>query len=148
MGRIELAVSAVGRWSESRHVRAEVARRAGCDLQPSELRLLEHFALVAPMRISDIADCMGIDISTASLQLRRLRSERLVERIRDESDLRVTLIAITEAGRDVVARVRAARRALLAEVFAGTDAAELDRAAEVLLRVQAHMLAGAAAPHV
>lgn len=142
LARLEVAVFALVRWSESRHVRGEVARRSGCDLPSSELRLLEHFDSAEPMRVSDVAECMHVDISTVSLQLRRLRAERLVERILDPADRRVSRIAVTAEGRATVARVRAARRALLDEVLAGTGPAELDQAADVLLRVQEHMLEG------
>jgi DNA-binding MarR family transcriptional regulator len=142
LGRLEVGLSAFARWNDSKHIRAEVASRTGCDLAPSELRLLEHFDLSEPMRISDIAECLRLDVSTTSLQLRQLRREHLVEAIQDERDRRVTLIAITPAGRVTVARVRAARRALLAEVLADVPAADVGNAAEVLLLVQEHMLAG------
>ncbi|MEV1172656.1 MarR family transcriptional regulator [Nonomuraea sp. NPDC049784] len=142
LARLEVAMSAVVRWSESKHVKAEVARRSGWDLPSSELRLLEHFDVAEPMRISDIAECMHVDMSTVSLQLRRLRSDHLVTRIPDPHDRRVTLIAITDAGRAALARVRAARRDLLCDVLADTDPAELGQAADVLLRVQEHMLGG------
>ncbi|GAA1771056.1 MarR family winged helix-turn-helix transcriptional regulator [Nonomuraea sp. AD125B] len=142
LARLEVAVSAVVRWSESRPVKAEVARRSGCDLSGSELRLLEHFDVAEPMRVSDIAECLNIDMSTVSLQLRRLRADGLVTRIPDPNDRRVSLIAITDAGRAAVAQVRATRRDLLQDILSGTDPAELDRAADVLLRVQEHMLDG------
>ncbi|MGW0801516.1 MarR family winged helix-turn-helix transcriptional regulator [Nonomuraea sp. NPDC002799] len=142
LARLEVAVSAVVRWSESRHVKAEVARRSGCDLSGSELRLLEHFDLAEPMRVSDIAECLHVDLSTVSLQLRRLRADSLVTRIPDPDDRRVTLIAITDAGRATVAQVRAARRDLLGDVLSTTDPAELGQAADVLLGVQQRMLEG------
>lgn len=143
MARFEAGVSALVRWSESNHIRLAVARRSGCDLASSELRLLEHFDLVAPMRVSDVAECLHVDVSTVSIQLRRLRQERLVEGLPDGSDGRVTLVSITAEGRVVMARVRAARRELLGEVFAQLPAAELEQAARVLLLVQQHMLGDA-----
>ncbi|MBE1592253.1 helix-turn-helix domain-containing protein [Nonomuraea angiospora] len=57
-----------------------MARRSGCDLPGSELRLLEHFDVAEPMRVSDIAERLHIDMSTVSLQLRRLRTDGLVVR--------------------------------------------------------------------
>ncbi|MFE1319543.1 MarR family winged helix-turn-helix transcriptional regulator [Kitasatospora phosalacinea] len=143
LARLETALSALVRWSESRHVRAEVARLAGYDLPSSALRLLEHFAAAGPMRVSDIAECLRIDVSTASLQLRRLRADALVVRRTDPSDGRSGVIAITEEGRLVLARVRAARCGLLAEVFGATPPDQLGRAADVLGLVQEHMLAAA-----
>jgi DNA-binding MarR family transcriptional regulator len=143
LARLEAGVSALVRWSESNRIRLAVARQSGCDLASSELRLLEHFDLVAPMRISAVADCLHVDVSTVSIQLRRLRQDRLVEGWQDGSDRRVTLVSITDEGRAVLARVRTARRALLGEVFAQLPAAEMEQAAAVLLLVQQHMLGDA-----
>ncbi|HEY0453431.1 MarR family winged helix-turn-helix transcriptional regulator [Actinophytocola sp.] len=140
--RLETGLSALVRWNESKHIRHEVAARSGCELQSSELRLLEHFDLSEPMRISDIAECMRIDISTVSLQLRPLRRDGLVDATPCDRDRRVTLIGITAKGRATVAKVRAARRELLAEVFTDVPADDLEKAADVLLVVQEHMLAG------
>ncbi|GAA2093199.1 MarR family transcriptional regulator [Kitasatospora saccharophila] len=144
LARLELALSALVRWSESKHIRTEVARRSGCDMPSSALRLLEHFEAAGPMRVSDIAECLRIDISTASLQLRRLRADALVSRRTDPADGRSGLIAITPEGSRALARVRAARCDLLAETFGATPPDQLGRAADVLGLVQEHMLAAAA----
>ncbi|WP_052397592.1 MarR family winged helix-turn-helix transcriptional regulator [Streptomyces sp. NRRL F-5123] len=144
LARLEAALSAVVRWSESKYTRAEVARLSGCDVPPSALRLLEHFDVAGAMRVSDIADCLRIDISTVSLQLRRLKADGLVSRLPDPADARSGVIAITSQGRDALARVRAARCELLAGAFAPAAPEELGRAADTLLRVQEHMLAAMA----
>ncbi len=142
LARLEVGLSALVRWNESKHIRTELAARSGHDLPPSEWRLLEHFDLAEPMRISDVADCLHIDVSTVSLQLRQLRRLQLVKAVQDTRDKRATLISITPAGRSALATVRAARRELLAEVFADVPPSELGAAADVLIVVQEHMLAG------
>ncbi|RKE17839.1 DNA-binding MarR family transcriptional regulator [Streptomyces sp. TLI_171] len=133
-------MSALVRWSESRHVRAEVARVVGRDLPASALRLLEHFEAAGAMRVSAVAECLHIDVSTASLQLRGLRSDGLVSRTADPADGRSGVVAITAEGRSVLARVRAVRCELLAQALGSASPGEWGRAAEVLLRVQQHML--------
>ncbi|OAA23649.1 transcriptional regulator [Frankia sp. EI5c] len=140
--RLEAGIAAVARWSESRHIRMEIARRSGCALPPSELRLLEFFDLVEPLRISHVAECLQIDVSTVSIQLRQLRERHLVEAIPVEGDRRAVLIAITAEGRETVGRVRSARRDLLWTVFAETPDDQLEQVASLLLRVQEHMLDG------
>lgn len=139
---LEIAISALVRWSESKYIRAAVARRSGCDIAPSMIRMLEHFDLSGPMRVSEVAHCLGINISTASLQLRPLKQKQLVDRSSEPLDGRISTISITPKGRDVLARVRTARQELLAEAFGDTPAAEIERAAATLLRVQDVMLAG------
>jgi DNA-binding MarR family transcriptional regulator len=141
LARLEVALSALVRWSESKHIRSEVARRSDCDLQPGLMRLLEHFDVAGPMRVSDIADCLHIDISTVSLQLRELVRDGLVKRMPDGRDRRVALIVITVEGQAAVARVRVARQELLADVFGRVRPDELEQAAGVLIQVQEHMLA-------
>ncbi|MFC1411849.1 MarR family winged helix-turn-helix transcriptional regulator [Streptacidiphilus sp. N1-12] len=142
LARLEVALSALVRWSESKHTRAEVARRSGADIPPSALRLLEHFDAAGAMRVSDIADCLRIDISTVSLQLRQLKADALVSRHRDPADGRSGVIAISPEGRRVLQRIRAARCELLAEALTQASPGELDRAADVLIQLQDHMLAG------
>lgn len=146
LARLEVALSALVRWSESKHTRAEVARLAGHDIPSSALRLLEHFDAAGEMRVSEIADCLRIDVSTVSLQLRRLKADGLVARSADPADARSHLIAITSEGRRVLALVRAARRDLLAEALGPASPADLGHAADLLLRVQQHMLAAGADP--
>jgi DNA-binding MarR family transcriptional regulator len=135
-------MSALVRWSESRHIRSEVSRRSRCTIAPSALRLLEHFDIAGPMRVKDIADCLSIDISTASLQLRELKDQGLARRSKDPSDGRVGVISITAKGRSSLQRVRAARRDLLEELFADVSPDRLSDTADLLLLVQQHMLDG------
>ncbi|WP_344668324.1 MarR family winged helix-turn-helix transcriptional regulator [Catenulispora yoronensis] len=142
LARLEVALSALVRWSESKYTRAEVVRRSGADIPASALRLLEHFDVAGAMRVSDIAECLRIDISTVSLQLRQLKADSLVSRHRDPSDGRSGVIAITPHGREVLERVRAARRELLAEAFTQVTPDELGQAADILMQVQDRMLAG------
>jgi DNA-binding MarR family transcriptional regulator len=141
LARLEIALSALVRWSESKYTRAEVARRSGSDIPPSAMRLLEHFDVAGAMRVSDIAECLRIDISTVSLQLRQLKADKLVSRHRDPADGRSGVIAITPHGRRVLERVRAARRDLLAQTFTQVTPDELGQAADVLIQIQDHMLA-------
>jgi DNA-binding MarR family transcriptional regulator len=141
LARLEVALSALVRWSESKHIRSEVARRSGYDIQPGLMRLLEHFDIAGPMRVSSIAECLQIDVSTVSLQLRQLAKDGLVSRVADDRDRRVALIVITVDGRAAVAAVRAVRRELLAEIFTRIRPVEIEQAAAVLIQVQEHMLA-------
>jgi DNA-binding MarR family transcriptional regulator len=142
LARLEVALSAMVRWIESKYTRAEVARRSGSDIPPSALRLLEHFDVTGAMRVSDIAECLHIDISTVSLQLRQLKADRLVSRHRDPTDGRSGVIAITPHGRSVLKSIRAARCELLAEAFTQASPDQLGQAADVLIQVQERMLAG------
>jgi DNA-binding MarR family transcriptional regulator len=144
LAELEAAAAALVRWSESRHIRDEVTRRARSPLAPSSLRLLEHFDVAGPMRVKDMAECLEIDISTASLQLRDLKRLELVTREKDPHDGRAGVITITEKGRRLLGRVRSARCHLLGEVFGDIPDEQILQAARTLQLVQQRMLEGMA----
>jgi DNA-binding MarR family transcriptional regulator len=52
-----------------------------------------------PMRVSAIARYAGIRVPSATEQVIKLEAAGLVERLGDESDARVVLVALTDAGR-------------------------------------------------
>jgi DNA-binding MarR family transcriptional regulator len=61
------------------------------------------------VRGGDLAERFGLDKSTISRQIAQLESLGLIERVTDPCDKRARLINITDAGRDLVGRLRAAR---------------------------------------
>jgi len=75
------------------------------------------FRLVeGPARLSDLAQKVGIDISTLSRQVHHLEASGLVARTVVEEDRRAALLAVTDKGRDLVRRIRAAKRAAITEI--------------------------------
>jgi len=147
MRRLELAVSALVRWIESRPIRARIAQRAGVELGSSAVGLLEHLQTAGPMRVSDIAECHAVDTSTATVRVQSLQRDGLVDRTADPDDGRVSMIAISPGGRAAVERLRAARRELLREVFGDAEVEDLEHAAALIGRIEQRILAavGAAA---
>ena len=95
------------------------------------------------MRISDVAECLQVDVSTVSLQLRRLRRDQLVETSADERDRRTTVIALSARGIELLAQVREARRVLLAEALGDLPPSALEPVSDALLLLQDTMVAGA-----
>jgi DNA-binding MarR family transcriptional regulator len=139
IGQLELGVSVLARWIGSRHVRARIAQESGLDLSPVAIRLLEHLLVAGPMRVSEIAECEQVDKSTATVRVQALQRAGLVERAPEALDARVSVIAISKQGRAAVARLRAARRLLLQELFEDADADELQRLGVLLQGIQVHM---------
>lgn len=66
-----------------------------------------------PMRISDLAWHEGVSQPGMTSLVNRLEAAGRAERITDRTDGRATLVRITEAGRRVLARRRAARTEVL-----------------------------------
>ncbi|TAK69381.1 MAG: MarR family transcriptional regulator [Dehalococcoidia bacterium] len=71
-----------------------------------------------PMRVSELAEACGVDISTMSRLVERLECEGLVERARTSDDRRVALIRASAAGREMQHTMGAFRRAALAKLLA------------------------------
>jgi DNA-binding MarR family transcriptional regulator len=77
-----------------------------------------------PCRLTALADHEGISQPSMTGIVSRLELQGLVERQRDPADGRIVLVAITEAGRDVLRRGRAGRVAFLSGLMGALDSAE------------------------
>jgi DNA-binding MarR family transcriptional regulator len=127
-----------------RLVIARTARRlrqeAGEDLSPSQAAALATIERHGPLTPSELADRERVKRPTATRVIARLEASGLVDRTRDPQDGRSSLVALTPAGRALVARVRTRKDAYLARRLRELDAEEratLDRAAAILERVLA-----------
>ena len=115
-------------------VKAAVARE-GAGLGHDRSAMLLLFPLMqAPQRPGALAEQCHADPSTISRQVAELVRLGLVRREPDPSDGRASLLAITDAGRQVCERVRTVRRELLAAAVAGWTDAELATFADLLSR--------------
>ena len=104
----------------------------------SALRLIQRHG---PIAVSEIARRLEIDQSNASRQVRSLEEQGLVRRTVDRFDRRVARLAITGAGRRVLAKVRAVALndyAVALEDWSADDRAQL---AELLDRFRVALLA-------
>lgn len=97
--------------------------------------LLVHVAEQAPVRLSDLAESMGLDLSTVSRQARNLVASGLLEKTPDPADGRAALLCLSERGRAVLLRVSAARQDLLATALSGWDESDRDHFLRGLLRL-------------
>ncbi len=75
--------------------------------------------------MSDLSRELRIARPPMSRQLTSLVENRLVERHPDPDDKRATLVSITDAGREALARFDEANTALLGEALAGWSEADL-----------------------
>jgi DNA-binding MarR family transcriptional regulator len=118
-----------------RLVKAAVTREAAPGAGPDRSALLLLFPLMhAPQRPGALAGLSHADPSTISRQVAELVRRELVRREPDPSDGRASLLAITDAGREVCERVRTLRRELLASAVTGWTDAELSTLAALLNR--------------
>jgi DNA-binding MarR family transcriptional regulator len=125
-----------------RHAIARTARRlrqeAGEDLSPSQSAALATIDRHGPLTPSELAERERVKRPTATRVLARLEEAALVDRTRDPQDGRSSLVALTPAGRELLARVRTRKDAYLVRRLRELEAEEratLDRAAAILERV-------------
>lgn len=83
----------------------EQARRAGLDP-------LQHQALIqifgageSTLRVNDVAERLDIAPAFASRLVRELESRELVTRLASDTDRRITLVSVTDAGRELLAQI-------------------------------------------
>ncbi|MGN6330394.1 MAG: MarR family winged helix-turn-helix transcriptional regulator [Motilibacteraceae bacterium] len=100
-------------------------------LFPLLVRLEEH----GELRVSALAESVHADISTVSRHVAALVELGWVEKRRDPDDGRASTLAITEEGLAAVRRNRNQRDAMIAEVVADWDPADVDRLAALLARL-------------
>lgn len=122
-----------------RDVAADIARQAGHVLPPASWALLEHLDSLGPMRVSDIAACHGVDVSSVTPRLQALEREELVKRDTDPEDRRASVISIGPAGRTALDRIHAARSAILAEALSGVNLDDIAVADILLARISARL---------
>jgi DNA-binding MarR family transcriptional regulator len=83
-------------------VRRDIERHALAELGTQGFTALAAIQVHGPLRVSEVAQRLGVDLSVASRQIASLTAEGYVERREDESDRRAQLVAVTTAGRRVL----------------------------------------------
>lgn len=97
-----------------------------------ELALLhEH----GPLRPSDLANILSLDISTVSRQLKQLEINGLVTRKVHEQDARAYLIMISEAGERVLDEIIRLRQRTISEVVAEWPKSDVKTLVELIDRL-------------
>ena len=97
------------------------------------VRVSDH----APVRLSDLADSVELDLSTVSRQTRDLVAAGLLVKVRDPLDGRASLLSLSDRGRAVLDSVSEARRQVLDEAIAEWTDEERNALASGLLRLGA-----------
>jgi len=118
----------------------EAVRRIPRTMSMTSLSTLSTLERTGPRRITDLAVIEGVTQPSMTTLVKVLERDGMVERRGDPSDGRVALVAVTEAGSDLVR----ARRRTNAEAFAqlidklsDEDAATLAAAIPALERLRA-----------
>ncbi|WP_435860797.1 MarR family winged helix-turn-helix transcriptional regulator [Streptomyces spiralis] len=127
-------------------IRAVTDRRDMSFTTASTLARLER---EGPARLTALAVAEGVAQPSMTQLVQRLERRGLVRRVDDPADGRVTLVAVTDAGRELLAERRRLRDSRLADLLEALPAEEqqaLGEAVRTALPLVRRMLEGAAGP--
>ncbi|MGW0086460.1 MarR family winged helix-turn-helix transcriptional regulator [Streptomyces sp. NPDC003393] len=127
-------------------IRAVTDRREMSFTTASTLARLERGG---PARLTALAAAEGVAQPSMTQLVQRLERRGLVRRVDDPADGRVTLVAVTDAGREVLAERRRLRDSRLADLLAALPAEDqeaLGEAVRTALPLVLRMLEGATGP--
>jgi DNA-binding MarR family transcriptional regulator len=106
----------------------------GEPLEPGQLDSLDLLVQRDEWRMSELADALRVDPSTATRAVQRLEKVGLAQRQPCGVDGRVVIVSATPEGRDRHAVFSTGRRALLKSLLEEFDPSERDQLAELLER--------------
>jgi DNA-binding MarR family transcriptional regulator len=113
-------------------------QEAGEELSPSLTAALATVERHGPLTPSELASRERIQRPTVTRVLARLEEAGLIQRTADLYDRRSSLVAITAAGKELLAELRTRKTAFLAarlETLEPEERATLEQAADILERV-------------
>ena len=119
-------------------LRLEVPQGAlpeGVTVHRSGYRVLVRVSEFAPARLSDVAESVGLDLSTVSRQVRDLVVAGLITKMPDPADGRAALLSLTDRGAAVIDAVSGSRRRALSEAIGDWSDDERNALASGLLRL-------------
>jgi DNA-binding MarR family transcriptional regulator len=96
-------------------------RQADDHVDPGTFWLIKTIAHKGPLRISDLAGAVHLDVSTVSRHVAQLERTGLVVRTADPADGRAQLVGISDEGRELLDQAFQRRRALLESALAGWE---------------------------
>jgi DNA-binding MarR family transcriptional regulator len=132
--RIGRAWRDMRRGSTASDVRDSIYGVGGSALDPGQMDALDFLVLTPSCRMSELAEHLRIDPSSATRAVQRLIKDNLAERVEHEGDGRVVAIAATERGRKIHEQVSNRRRELIFAVLEEFNEDEQHQFAEFLER--------------
>jgi DNA-binding MarR family transcriptional regulator len=124
--RIQHALGVVARRAKDGALHQQLGRRVGCDLEATGYSTLARLRLADGCTISELADGLGMEVSTVSRRVNALEDRGLVQRETGTTDRRTAHPRLTEHGTDVATKLEHGWRDMLAEVAADWSEEDLE----------------------
>lgn len=132
---VEAALAVIVRRASLPRLHQHVVDTAGVTLDRALVIVLGRIADEGPLRLTDLAPALAVDVSTVSRQVKQLVELQLVRRSPDPSDGRCAFVSATARGRRTVERVRTSRRETVARLLERWTPAEVAGLADTLGRL-------------
>jgi DNA-binding MarR family transcriptional regulator len=129
---VEQAFTALSRRATLPRMRMRLVAQVGAPIEPGLYPLLRRVGQWGPIRTSDLAARVGLDVSTVSRQLAGLEKSGLVLRGTDPEDKRAALLKLSGEGKRVVTKIQRARREMMGDALAEWPIEDVERLAELL----------------
>ena len=127
VGQIEQALGALLRLTRSPRFAETVRHRAGAEVDRAGYAVLVRVSELGPVRLSELAQYLGLDVSTVSRQVQQLEQRGLVDRSPDPLDGRAALLELSVPGRDIMQKMRDAWCETVADVVGTWKPADIVR---------------------
>ncbi|HTT86799.1 MAG TPA: MarR family transcriptional regulator [Acidimicrobiales bacterium] len=132
---IEAALQAVVRTLNQVKVHERLLRVAAARIDRAGAALMYRLSRESDgLRITDLAERLGVDAPTVTRKVQQLEREGLVARHVDPGDRRASLLVLTAEGQRTIDRVLTARRAWLTRLLDGWHDDDQDRFGHLLSR--------------
>ncbi|MFP3883369.1 MAG: MarR family winged helix-turn-helix transcriptional regulator [Actinomycetota bacterium] len=135
LDELQRSLTMVVRRTAIPRVHERIINRAGVDIDRVEAIALSRIADAGSMRVTELADQLGVACSTAGRHAANLEGGGFVTRVPDPEDKRVTVVAVSDPGVELIQRLRDVQRDLLAEALSGWEDDELESLAGLLRRL-------------
>jgi DNA-binding MarR family transcriptional regulator len=122
-------------WRRARSLSHQLSRQVHPDMEPAAYGLLSIIRKEGPLRLTELASCIGVGKPSVSRQIAFLESIGMVYKEADPQDGRAQSIRLTAKGEEKMHEVQDARRQVFRERLGEWPLEELQTLAEYMERL-------------
>ena len=131
---IQTALGIVARRAKDVELHEALGARVGHRLEGPSYGTLSRLGLAERCTMTELAELLGLEISTVSRRVKALEDRGLVERESSPTDRRASLLRLTPDGRELFEKLSTSWREMLAEVLEDWDPFSIEIFAELFGR--------------
>jgi DNA-binding MarR family transcriptional regulator len=124
-------------WRRARSLSHQLSRQVHPDMEPAAYGLLSIIRKEGPIRLTELASCIGVGKPSVSRQIAFLESIGMVYKEADPQDGRAQSIRLTPSGEEKMHQVQDARRQVFRERLGEWPLEEIQTLADYMGRLNA-----------